>query len=186
MNTILMCGTENGTETIDMLLAAIEAAHFGAVYICENTVSVIPPQSKTPEFMVIDNDKIQNLNTRGGIALFRKHIPPEQHIKIPPAFFAVIDSDSHEAADMLRGDGIQTVTCGLSQKDTVTFSSLESRCAAVSLQRGLKTIDGTDIGPADVPVSFLTPHEGYSLLAGIAVLLLSGVTFPDEGLKLKI
>ena len=43
MNTILMCGTENGTETIDMLLAAIEAAHFGAVYICENTVSVIPP-----------------------------------------------------------------------------------------------------------------------------------------------
>lgn len=185
MNTILMCGTENGTETINMLFAAIRSAHCSVFHICEESVSIIPPKAKAPEFIVIDNQRIKNVHTQGGIALFKKHVPQRQHIEIPPAFFAVIDSDNSEAADMLRGDGIQTVTCGLSQKDTVTFSSLENDRAVVSLQRGLKALDGSDIEPVELPCSFLPSHSEYPLLAAVAVLLLSNVAIPDEGLLLN-
>lgn len=184
MNTILMCGTEDGTETTDILLAVIEAAHLGAVYISEKTVLTVPPQAESPDFIIIDSEKIENLNIQKGVALFRGHMP--RHKRIPQDFIAVIDSDSMEAADILRGDGIQTVTCGLSQKDTVTFSSLESGSAVVSLQRGLKTLDGTESDPADVPIYFCRPHGGYPLLAAVAVLLLCGAAFPSDGLKLKI
>lgn len=184
MTTILMCGSENGTDTINTLFAAIMASDLSAFHICEESVAIVPPKAKTPDLIVIDNKKIKNVHTQGGIALFRKHVPRGEHIEIPPAFLAVIDSDNGEAADILRGDGIQTVTCGLSQKDTVTFSSLENDRAVVSLQRGLKALDGSDIGPVEVPVSFSQSHSEYPLLAAVAVLLLSGVTMPEGGLIL--
>ena len=180
-----MCGSESGTDTVNTLFAAIRASALGAVHICEESVAIVPPKAKTLDFIVIDNKKIKNVHTQPGIALFRKHVPRGQHIEIPPSFYAVIDSDNGEAADMLRGDGIQTVSCGLSQKDTVTFSSLENDCAVVSLQRGLKALDGTDIGPVEVPVAIAHSHSEYSLLAAVAALLLSGVKMPEEGLLLS-
>ena len=158
MTTILMYGTENGTQTVNTLFSAIRAAHYSAFHLCEESVSIIPPKAKAPDYFVIDNKTIKNVHTGGGIALFRKHVPQRQHIEITPAFFAVIDSDNSEAADMLRGDGIQTVTCGLSQKDTVTFSSLGSDRAVVSLQRGLCALDGSKVGPVEVPVAFSPSH----------------------------
>jgi hypothetical protein len=188
MNTILMCGSENGIETVNMLFAAIRSAHYGAIHINDDSVSIIPPKVVTPDFIVIDSKVIKNVHTQGGIALFRKHVPARQNrayaLEIPPAFFAVIDSDSSEAADMLRGDGIQTITCGLSQKDTVTFSSLENDRAVVSLQRGLKALDGSHIEPVEVPITFSPAHSEYPMLAAVAVLLLSGVAIPEAGLKL--
>jgi len=185
MKTIFMCGNENGTETVNMLFSAIRSSHCSAFHICEEAVSIIPPKAKTPDFIVIDNQNIKNVHTQGGIALFKKHVPQRQHIEIPPAFFAVVNSDNSEAADMLRGDGVQTVTCGLSQKDTVTFSSLENDRAVVSLQRGLKSLDGSDIEPVEVPVSFSPAHGEYPILAAVAVLLLSGVSIPEHGLILN-
>jgi hypothetical protein len=185
MTTILMCGAENGAETVNTLFSAIRAADCSVLHICEKTASIIPPKANIPDFFVIDNSTIKNMHTGGGIALFRKHVPKRRHIEIPPTFFAVIDSDNGEAADMLRGDGIQTVTCGLSQKDTVTFSSLDEDRAVVSLQRGLCAIDGSDVGPAEVPVAFSPSRGGYPLLAAVAVLLLSGVEMPDGGLILN-
>lgn len=184
LNTILMCGSENGTDIVNTLFAAIRASSIGAVHICEESVSMIPPKFKSPDFIVIDNKRIKNVHMQGGIALFRKHVPRGQHIQIPASFFAIIDSDNSEAADILRGDGIQTVTCGLSQKDTVTFSSLENDRAIVSLQRGLKALDGSYIGPVEVPVSFSESHSEYPLLASVAALLLSNVKMPKGGLIL--
>ena len=184
MNTVFMCGTEIGFETINMLFSAIRAVHSSAIHITKDSVALIPPQIKTPDFLIIDNPGISKVHTPGGIALFRKHTPTIQHFEIPAAYFAVVDSENRGAVDMLRNDGIQTVTCGLSLKDTVTFSSLDSDRAVVSLQRGLKALDGTDIDPVDVPITFRPSHSEYPLLAAVAVLLLSRVLLPDGGLEI--
>jgi hypothetical protein len=180
-----MCGSENGVETLNTLFCAIRAAQCSAYHIGEESVSVVPPKAQTPEFCVIDNGRIKNIHTNGGIALFKKSVPKGIHIEIPPAFFAVIDSDNGEAADMLRGDGIQTVTCGLSQKDTITFSSLESDRAVISLQRKLKALDGREIEPVELPVRCDLTYREYPLLAAVAVLLLTGVQTPKDGLIFK-
>lgn len=185
MNTVFMCGSEIGFETINMLFTAIMSVHSSALHVGTETISLIPLKAKNPDFIVIDNPSIVNVHTPGGIVLFRKHAPIKQHIDIPSAYFAVVDSENRNAAGMLCNDGIQTVTCGLSQKDTITFSSLDSDRAVVSLQRGLKALDGTNIGPVDVPITFEPSHSEYPLLAAVAVLLLSCVKMPDEGLELK-
>ncbi len=185
MNTVFMYGTEESSETINILFSAIRSVHSSALHISRETVSLIPLKTKNPEFLVIDNPSIENIHTHGGIVLFGKHAPIRHHIDIPSAYFAVVDSENKNAANMLRVDGIQTVTCGLSQKDTVTFSSLDNDRAVVSLQRGLKALDGSDIDPVEVPVAFSPSHSEYPVLAAVAVLLLACVKIPDVGLVLK-
>lgn len=180
-----MYGSESGPETVNMLFSAIRAVHLSAVHISEDTVSLIPEKAKDPDFLILDNPNISNVYIPGGIVLFREHTFPRQHIDIPSAYFAIVDSENREAAKMLHNDKIETVTCGLSQKDTVTFSSLDSDRAVISLQRGLKALDGTEIGPVEVPVTFNPSHSEYSLLASIAVLLLSCVKIPESGLEFR-
>lgn len=184
MNTVFMYGSEMGFETINMLFAAIRSVHSCALHVGKETVSLIPMKARNPDFIVIDNPSITNVHTPGGIVLFRKQAPMKQHIDIPSAYFAVVDSENRNAAGMLRNDGIQTVTCGLSQKDTITFSSLDSDRAVISLQRRLKALDGSDIDPVEVPITFQPSHSEYPLLAAVAVLLLSCVKIPDKGLEL--
>lgn len=180
-----MYGSESGTETVNMLFSAIRAVHSSAFHISSDTISLIPEKAKNPDFLVLDNPNLVNIHIPGGIVLFRKHTQQRQHIDIPSAYFAVVDSENREAAKMLHNDKIETVTCGLSQKDTVTFSSLDSDRAVVSLQRRLKALDGTEIEPVEVPVTFKPSHSEYSILASIAVLLLSCVKIPEDGLELQ-
>ncbi|CDZ23677.1 hypothetical protein CCDG5_0546 [[Clostridium] cellulosi] len=183
MNIVLMCGHETGDETINTLFSAIRFVHSCAIHIGEETFSIIPPKAKNPDFVIIDNKKIKNIHTKSGIALFRKEIEPKHEIVIPPSFFAIIDSDNTKAADLLSSQGNQTITCGLSQKDTITFSSLENDRAVVSLQRGLVALDGSEILPVEIPVTFNTTHSEYAILASTAVLLLSGAAIPESGLE---
>jgi hypothetical protein len=185
LTTVLMCGSENGSETLNTLFSAIRSAQCSAYHIGEESIAAVPPKAQSPDFFVVDNARIKNLHTNGGIALFKKSVPRGARIEIPPAFFAVIDSDNGEAADLLRGDGIQTVTCGLSQKDTLTFSSLENDRAVVSLQRRLTALDGREIEPVELPVLCAPASREYPLLAAVAVLLLTGVRMPKEGLVLQ-
>lgn len=51
---------------------------------------------------------------------------------------AVICSHHRESVELLARHGIQAVTCGLSPRDTVTFSSLEPGRGTVALQRPLR------------------------------------------------
>lgn len=184
MNTVIMCGAQDGNETVNVLFSAIRSCGYSALHVCDKSVSMIPPGAQAPDFIVIDNQHIKNVHTNKGIALFKNRVKQKVELDIPPSFYAVIDSDNSEAVNMLRGDGIQTVVCGLSQKDTVTFSSLENDRAVVSLQRGLKAIDGTDIDPVEVPIAFSGCKNEYPILAAVAVLLLCGAAIPEDGLCL--
>ena len=163
----------------------MRSARCSAFHLGEEAVAAVPPKADTPDFFIVDNTRIKNLHTNGGIVLFKKSVQRDTCMRIPPAFIAVIDSDNSEAADVLLEDGIQTVTCGLSQKDTVTFSSLENDRAVVSLQRRLTALDGKEVEPVEFPVVCAPERREYPLLAAVAVLLLTGVQMPKDGLILE-
>lgn len=110
-----------------------------------------------------------------GIVVFKQGLSYFQKgYNIPKNFFAVVDPENEEAVAMLRKNCMQTITCGLSQKDSVTFSSINQDGAVVSLQRGLVRLDGKLTEPEEVPVKFNSSHSQYAVLAAVAVLLLSG------------
>ena len=90
----------------------------------------------------------------------------------------IVSSEEEEQLRQLARLRVQTVTCGLSCKDTVTFSSKSEESAVISLMRAVRGLSGEAMEPMDLPVAFPRQTGDYPLLACAAVLLLAG-TFPD-------
>jgi hypothetical protein len=95
-----------------------------------------------------------------------------------------VEPENDKAIEILKKNALQTVTCGLSQRDTLTFSSHVAERAVISLQREIKTLGGKAVLPHEIPVSLLSTYGDYQLLAATAVLMLSDVAIPEEGISL--
>lgn len=182
MDTVVLCGGEEGQEPVHTLFDVLRAAGFGTLYVTERSASFLQPAAGA-DFLVLDSAALREVNAPRGVALFRPQAP-EKRPRLPSGFYAVVDSDDPGTAAALQNAGFGTVLCGLSQKNTVTFSSIGSENAVVSLQRGLATLRGGDAGPVEVPVAFGRPRGSYALLAAVAVVLLAGKALPEGGLVL--
>lgn len=132
MNTVLLYGPREDIDTTNILLAALRSVSKSALLITAKSVSLVPKGAESPDFVVIDDPGIDNICIDGAILLFKRHTVLSA-AGIPPACCAICDPDDHVPIEMLSREHIQTVTCGLSQKDTVTFSSLGADSAQVSL-----------------------------------------------------
>lgn len=83
----------------------------------------------------------------------------------------IISSENENHIKQLQSSGAAAITCGLSQKDTVTLSSSEGESYIVSLQRGFK-IGGRTVEPQEVSLCS-NGKSCYSILAaGAAVILI--------------
>ena len=175
MNTVILYGSEKDTQVTNTLLGAITAIGKSALHVTYKAIAMVPPKAQSPDFLIIDQSDVPYVQTGRGVVVFRQGLSFFQNgFNIPENYFAVVDPENEEAVKMLRKSCMQTVTCGLSQKDTVTFSSIEQDSAVVSLQRGILRLDGKSIEPVEVPVRFGGSHAQYAVLSAVAVLLLSG------------
>ena len=183
MNTVLLYGKKDSDLEL-VLFETIRAVHYSILHITGNTISLIPPQAVQPDFLVIDNFFVPNLLITKGIVVFKQGISVFQKgIDIPQDYIAVVDPENEEAIAMLKKNSMRTVTCGMSAKDTITYSSIDPECAIVSLQRELKTVGGEDLDPGEFPIKALSCKKDFALLAAVAVLLLSGIKLPDGGIN---
>ncbi len=83
----------------------------------------------------------------------------------------IVSSENERHIKQLQSSGAAVITCGMSQKDTVTLSSSEGESYIVSLQRGFK-IGGKTIEPQEVSLC-ANEKSSYSILAaGAAVILI--------------
>lgn len=97
-------------------------------------------------------------------------IPP-----LPPGSTLIADAETPLLP--AESQGIQVVTCGLSPKDTFTFSSRGEDSAVVSLMRAVETTAGI-VEPMEIPISFVPGAEDYPLLSTTAALVLTGQLAP--------
>lgn len=189
MHTVLLYGEEKNCAVTNALLAAIRKKDGSALHITSKTVSMIPPQAKALDFLLLDGFPFENLHVGRGVVVFRRDIPFFTNVShIPENFFAVADPTSEDAVRALKKSCMQAVTCGFSRRDTLTFSSFGGEEAVVSLQRALTTLDGEQLEPREIPVRLGgEPEKGnggeYAVLAAAAVLLLCG-EMPDGGFSI--
>ena len=104
----------------------------------------------------------------GGLFLARNGSQLPQNLRLPADAVVIVSSEEEEQLRQLARLRVQTVTCGLSCKDTVTFSSKSEESAVISLMRAVRGLSG----------AFPRQTGDYPLLACAAVLLLAGA-FPD-------
>ena len=99
------------------------------------------------------------------------------HTKLPeplPAGTIVIAaSDDERQLKSLAKAQIPVITCGLSSKDTFTFSSKEEESAVVALMRSVKSVYGHTIEPMEVPITFPPKTDDFTLLSYMASLILT-------------
>ena len=184
MTTVFLYGTDKETETTDVLLSSIRSLKASALLITSKAISMLPPDVSQVDYLILDNANIQTIHIDKGILIFKKEIGSDIEYEIPEEFVAITEPDNEKAIKILQKNSLQTVTCGLSQRDTLTFSSLDTGKAVISLQREIKDLAGKSVLPHEIPVVYQTKFRDYPLLAATAVLLLSGFVIPEEGLIL--
>jgi len=184
MVTVLLCGSEKDIEVTNMLIAAIRSINASLLHITAKTVSMLPPDAVESDFLILDNAGIHDIHMMNGIVVFKSELSSYAEMDIPAGFIAVTDSENDKAIEILQKYSLRTVTCGLSQRDTITYSSLDSERALISQQREIKGLYGQRILPHEIPVTMKTPYKQYPLLAAMGVLLLSELSIPENGLEL--
>lgn len=183
MITVNLFGSEETPQTASTMMSVFSAANCGVACIKDKDIITNSPKTGNADFLIIDRKRV-NLTAIRGIALFTGKTLKNKRISIPPEFVAVIDCENTDAAVMLAKKGVCTISCGLSSKNTVTFSSHENDRAVVSLQRVIKTLGGKEYEPSDLPISFSGTYCDYDILASAAVLFLAGVEFTENGIAL--
>lgn len=101
-----------------------------------------------------------------------------------PRAVAVVNSQDEAGLTFAARHCLHTLTCGLSEKDTLTLSSMKEGSAVIALQRELRTIGQGLIEPVEIPVKYTTPMDRFSLLSLAAVVLLSVGEGPLHHLQL--
>lgn len=185
MHTVLLYGSDKDRLIKNTLLGTIRSAGCSILQIAGKNVSMIPPHVRDPDFLLLDNADINSFHINKGAVVFMPDIPVfKNNFHAPEHFYAIVDPSNEEAIEIIRKNNMQAITCGLSQKDTFTFSSIDQDKAVVSLQRELFSLDGGYVEPSEIPVCFHKMDSDYGVLSSIAVLMLSGVKF-DRCLEIR-
>lgn len=136
----------------------------------------------SPDILLLNCSHIVNVSAPNSIIIFKESFSSKNKLGNISGCYAVAPSENNFALSVLSGKGLSSVTCGLSEKDTVTFSSFTDNSAVVSLQRELLNMFGTPIFPCDITVKFSSPPDRFSLLAACTALLLT-TKFPPSSIS---
>lgn len=95
-----------------------------------------------------------------------------------PHTIAVIDSANPALREEIAARKIPALTCGRSDTDTFTLTSLTTDSAVISLSRRICAFDHSNIDPFELPVLLSQPLDPFDLLACAAVFCLLGQANP--------
>lgn len=173
MITVVLYGITGGyvSQEIKNMLS-----EYGVVSVCGTNVE---QYGKNAEYLIVECAMRAKIKTDGGIIVMIGEISDSCVLKIPQNFLGVVYSSDVGALKLLMDKKIKTVTCGMSNKDTIILSSVKENTASVCLQRKITSIGGKIIEPSEFP--FKSEHKitDYALMASYAILLLSG-NIPDK------
>lgn len=174
---------ESRSEKTERFLEANLSRRFSLICCTGQRVSV---SGAGEELLLLASPELNCAELKGGLFLVRNGARLPKGLRLPADAVVIVSSDEEGQLRQLAQMGAQTVTCGLSCKDTVTFSSKSEEEAVVSLMRGVPGLNGEMLEPMDVPITFPPESGDYPLLACTAALLLAGaITGEEDGSPTK-
>ena len=88
--------------------------------------------------------------------------------------YCILNSANLGDIETAKKSGGEVISCGLSLRDTVTFSSFtEDRCV-ISIQRPITRFDGRIVEPFELPLSVQNGDDRYGILCANLLLILGG------------
>lgn len=98
----------------------------------------------------------------------------EKYSEISGKRYLICDSSYPYDLEIAKKSDGEVITCGLSLRDCVTFSSFNDDRCVISVQRRLTRIDGQKVDPFEFPYSFQPDDDRYGILCAHLLLILLG------------
>lgn len=88
--------------------------------------------------------------------------------------YLIFDSSNPEDIQAAKNSGGEVITCGLSLRDSVTFSSLTEENCVISIQRSITRFDGKKTEPREIPCKIDAADDKYAVLCANLLLAFLG------------
>ena len=161
-------------------LAEILSLFFTTSLVTEREIAV----EKNCDILIINTNNIKNLKLDKGILILSDSCDTELEECICPVIIA--DGNRAFLHEKINSK-TQYITCGMSAKDTISFSSIDIEEVSVSLMRELKKVNGETVEPFEISVcskSSISSYSPFCILSSIALITVLGATI--NGLKLRL
>ena len=88
--------------------------------------------------------------------------------------YLIVNSSNQDDMRNAKSSGSEVITCGMSLRDTLTFSSFTSDGCVLSLQRRITRFDSTFADPFEIPLYCSENEDRYAILCANLLLILGG------------
>ncbi len=180
MINIVLCGKSNDASISEALLPVL--ARYGGVQYF-NGKQLAKLGDGEPDYFVYECEQIPKIEIDRGVLLFKNSFQISEGSTVPENIFCIFETQNKNAAAVLKNTHTTAITCGTSQKDTISIAGLEETGAVLSLQRNIKKLDGEILEPHDFTVQLSAKIGPHRILAVSAVLMIIGV---DSSVGYKI
>ena len=170
------------SETLQKIL---EIFHLSYIYHSGKQTVSSAQNNDQPLFMILDTELLPSTQIGSkDIMIFKNEIPSLVNIFLPKIFCAVVESTNKKAISLLNDSVTEVVTCGMSNKDTFTVSSVIDDRIVISLQRTIKNVHEKIVEPIEVPINLSSEIDQIALLSAVIALILCGVNFENQIINL--
>lgn len=146
---------------------------YGANYISDKAVT-----GNGGSFTIVSEYKKTDICLKNGIVVFTEETDRFRGQKFPIGTVGICEDRNKKALQLFHDSLIPVISCGMSAKNTVTLSSLNSNSLLASLQRTVTDCRGNSLYPEEFKIKLTDSYTPFAVMASAAVLLLNGIT-PD-------
>ena len=168
MQNIVICGDVGERELTETIIKLCEM-NGGAIVSDRGRVY---ETNENPKFLIVTD--IKKINCKS-IVILGEDV---EDIEIKNEFAVIVEGENIRGLEILKNQGCKNVlTCSMNGRATLSMSSVYPE-KVISLQRGIRTIDGKVTEPCE----FKTDCDGeeiYPILAAGAVMILVGFMMND-------
>ncbi len=126
-------------------------------------------------FTIVSEYKKANLKINNGIVVICDNTERFKDQQFPNGIIGICEDNNINALEVFKKSHIPVISCGMSAKNTITLSSLNSDTLLATLQRTVKNIKGDEIEPAEFKIKLKKSYSHFSVMACVAILLIKGI-----------
>ena len=128
------------------------------------------------DFTILCLYKKSNIEISKGIVVFLDNGTRFENQILPIGIIGICEDRNISALSILKKNKLETVCCGMGNKNSITLSSIGSNNLFACLQRGLQNSSGKIIEQGEFKISLTKNYQPFSVMAAAAILLLEGKT----------
>ncbi len=131
------------------------------------------------DFTILSVYKNSNLEIEKGIAVFLDYKERFKSQVLPKGIIGICENENRTALEIFKRNKIAVICCGLSNKNSITLSSIGNEQLFASLQRSVQNLNGEIIDPCEIKIKLTRDYLPFSVMASAAILILKGIV-PKE------